>query len=31
VIFAILWLALGGTIGGWVASWRGERTRSSQE
>jgi putative membrane protein (TIGR04086 family) len=27
VLFAILWLALGGTIGGWVASWRAQRTR----
>ena len=29
VIFAILWLALGGTIGGWVASWRAQRSRPS--
>ena len=29
VLFAILWLALGGTIGGWVASWRAQRTRPS--
>ncbi|HEV3352775.1 MAG TPA: TIGR04086 family membrane protein [Acidimicrobiales bacterium] len=29
VVFAVLWLALGGTIGGWVASWRAQRTRPS--
>jgi len=29
VVFAILWLALGGTIGGWVASWRAQRARPS--
>jgi len=29
VVFAILWLALGGTIGAWVASWRAQRTRPS--
>jgi len=30
VVFAVLWLALGGTIGGWFASWRGgRRTRPS--
>ena len=31
VLFAILWLALGGTIGGWVASWRAQRTRPSEQ
>jgi putative membrane protein (TIGR04086 family) len=31
VVFAILWLALGGTIGGWVASWRAQRTRPSTD
>ena len=30
IVFAILWLALGGTIGGFVASWRAQRTRPSQ-
>jgi putative membrane protein (TIGR04086 family) len=30
VLFAILWLALGGTIGGWVASWRAQRARPGQ-
>src|SRR5436305_10318002 len=29
VLFAILWLALGGTIGGWVASWPAQRTPPS--
>ena len=29
VMFAILWLTLGGTIGGWIASSRGQRTRPS--
>jgi len=27
VLFAVLWLALGGTIGGYVASWRGQKHR----
>ena len=31
VLFAILWLALGGTIGGWVASWRAQHTRPSEQ
>ena len=31
VLFAILWLALGGTIGGWIASWRAQRTRPSEQ
>ena len=31
VLFAILWLALGGTIGGWVASWRAQRARPSEQ
>jgi hypothetical protein len=31
VLFAILWLALGGTIGGWAASWRGQRARPSTD
>ena len=31
VLFAILWLALGGTIGGWVASWRAQRARPSTD
>ena len=31
VLFAILWLALGGTIGGWAASWRAQRTRPSEQ
>ena len=30
VVFAVLWLALGGTIGGWVASRRAQRTRASE-
>jgi putative membrane protein (TIGR04086 family) len=30
VIFAVLWLALGGTIGGWIASWRAQRARPSE-
>jgi putative membrane protein (TIGR04086 family) len=31
VLFAILWLALGGTIGGWIASWRAQRARPSEQ
>ena len=31
VAFAILWLALGGTIGGGIASWRAQRTRPSTD
>ena len=29
VVFAILWLTLGGTIGGYVASWRAQKSRPS--
>ena len=31
VVFAILWLALGGTLGGGIASWRAQRTRPSEQ
>ena len=29
-IFAALWLALGGTLGGYVASWRAQKSRPSE-
>jgi putative membrane protein (TIGR04086 family) len=31
VIFAALWLALGGTLGGYVASWRAQKHRPRPE
>ena len=30
-IFAALWLALGGTLGGYVASWRAQKSRPSTD
>ena len=30
-IFAALWLALGGTFGGYVASWRAQKSRPSEQ